>query len=62
MKAGYFSAQSLGWLGSALNPLVSGYILTSLPPVSLFVILMGFAAFAWLCMIKGMSMSRNSID
>ncbi|OAT39327.1 efflux MFS transporter YdeE [Proteus myxofaciens] len=60
MKASYFSAQSLGWLGSALNPLVSGYILTSLPPVSLFAILMGFAAFAWLCMIKGMNTSRNA--
>lgn len=39
MKASYFSAQSLGWLGAAINPLVSGVVLTSLPPSSLFVIL-----------------------
>ena len=30
MKASYFSAQSLGWLGAAINPLVSGVVLTSL--------------------------------
>lgn len=29
MKASYFSAQSLGWLGAAINPLVSGVVLTS---------------------------------
>ena len=39
MKASYFSAQSLGWLGAAINPLVSGVVLTSLPPSSLFIIL-----------------------
>ncbi|MBQ5008941.1 efflux MFS transporter YdeE, partial [Klebsiella pneumoniae] len=26
MKASYFSAQSLGWLGAAINPLVSGVV------------------------------------
>lgn len=46
MKASYFSAQSLGWLGAAVNPLVSGVILTTLPPWSLFVALM--VAIVWL--------------
>lgn len=59
MKASYFSAQSLGWLGAALNPLASGYILTSLPPTSLFAILMGIAALAWFCMIQGMNASKR---
>lgn len=31
MKASYFSAQSLGWLGAAVNSLASGVILTTLP-------------------------------
>lgn len=47
MKASYFSAQSLGWLGAAINPLVSGVVLTSLPPSSLFVILALVIIAAW---------------
>jgi hypothetical protein len=31
MKASYFSAQALGWLGAAMNPLLTGIILTTLP-------------------------------
>lgn len=31
MKASYFSAQSLGWLGAAVNSLASSVILTTLP-------------------------------
>ncbi len=31
MKATYFSAQSLGWLGAAMNPLITGIILTTQP-------------------------------
>ena len=54
MKASYFSAQSLGWLGAAVNPLVSGVILTILPPWSLFVALMVAIVLAWALMIKGM--------
>lgn len=54
MKASYFSAQSLGWLGAAANPLVSGVILTTLPPWSLFVALMVAIVLAWALMIKGM--------
>lgn len=56
MKASYFSAQSLGWLGAALNPLASG-----LPPISLFAILMGIAVLAWLCMLQGMNYSEKRI-
>lgn len=61
MKASYFSAQSLGWLGAALNPLASGYTLTTLPPISLFAILMGIAVLAWLCMLQGMNYSEKRI-
>lgn len=59
MKASYFSAQSLGWLGAALNPLASGFILTSFPPISLFAILMAVSALAWFCMIQGMNASKT---
>lgn len=61
MKASYFSAQSLGWLGAALNPLASGFILTVFPPASLFAILMVVSALAWFCMIQGMNISRNKM-
>ncbi|HGY3719442.1 efflux MFS transporter YdeE [Citrobacter sp. Res13-Sevr-PEB04-36] len=54
MKASYFSAQSLGWLGAAFNPLVSGIILTTLPSWSLFVVLMIAIILAWALMLKGM--------
>lgn len=53
MKASYFSAQSLGWLGAAINPLVSGIVLTSLPPFSLFIILALVIVAAWVLMLKG---------
>lgn len=53
MKASYFSAQSLGWLGAAINPLVSGVVLTSLPPSSLFVILALVIIAAWVLMLTG---------
>jgi hypothetical protein len=33
MKASYFSAQSLGWLGAAVNPLVSGVIFNHIAAV-----------------------------
>jgi cyanate permease len=54
MKATYFSAQALGWLGAAMNPLLTGVILTTLPPWSLFVILIVTIVIAWLMMLKGM--------
>lgn len=59
MKASYFSAQSLGWLGAALNPLASGFILTAFPPASLFAILMVVSALAWFCMIQGMNVHKE---
>ncbi|MDC9595082.1 efflux MFS transporter YdeE [Xenorhabdus sp. IM139775] len=55
MKSSYFSAQALGLLGGAFNPVLSGVVLTKLPPQSLFIILMGILFFAWLSMLKGMS-------
>ncbi|ESE90863.1 transporter [Salmonella enterica subsp. houtenae serovar 50:g,z51:- str. 01-0133] len=54
MKASYFSAQSLGWLGAAVNPLASGVILTTLPAWSLFAVLIIAIVFAWALMLKGM--------
>nr|WP_318381782.1 efflux MFS transporter YdeE [uncultured Enterobacter sp.] len=54
MKASYFSAQALGWLGAAMNPLATGIILTTLPGWSLFVILMVTIVLAWLMMVQGM--------
>lgn len=54
MKASYFSAQSLGWLGAAVNPLVSGVILTTLPAWSLFAVLIVAIILAWTLMLKGM--------
>lgn len=52
MKASYFSAQSLGWLGAAVNPLVSGVVLTTLPSSSLFIILALVIIAAWALMLK----------
>lgn len=54
MKASYFSAQSLGWLGAAVNPLASGVILTVFPGWALFAVLMVAIAAAWGLMLKGM--------
>ncbi|BDG84681.1 MULTISPECIES: efflux MFS transporter YdeE [Citrobacter] len=54
MKASYFSAQSLGWLGAAVNPLVSGVILTTLPAWTLFAVLIVAIILAWALMLKGM--------
>lgn len=54
MKASYFSAQSLGWLGAAVNPLASGLILTTFPAWTLFAVLMVAIVVAWALMLKGM--------
>lgn len=43
----------VNWLGAAINPLVSGVVLTSLPPSSLFVILALVIIAAWVLMLKG---------
>ncbi|WP_142502015.1 efflux MFS transporter YdeE [Klebsiella sp. 2680] len=55
MKASYFSAQSLGWLGAAFNPTLTGAILTHLPHWSLFVILMLSMVAARLMIFRGMN-------
>ena len=55
MKASYFSAQSLGWLGAAFNPMLTGTILTHLPHWSLFAILMLAIIAAWLMIFRGMN-------
>ena len=60
MKASYFSAQSLGWLGAAINPLVSGIVLTNLPPSSLFIILALVIIAAWVLMLKGIRARRGA--
>ncbi|MEG1209658.1 MAG: efflux MFS transporter YdeE [Leclercia sp.] len=54
MKASYFSAQALGWLGAAFNPMVTGLILTHLPHWSLFVVMMVAIVIAWLMILRGM--------
>jgi Major Facilitator Superfamily. len=58
MKATYFSAQALGWLGAAMNPLLTGIILTTLPAWSLFVILIVTIGIAWLMLVKGMQVRQ----
>jgi len=55
MKASYFSAQSLGWLGAAVNPMATGMILTNLPHWSLFAIMMVVIIIAWLMILRGMN-------
>jgi len=54
MKASYFSAQALGWLGAAFNPMITGLILTHLPHWSLFVIMMVAIVLAWMMILRGM--------
>ena len=57
MKASYFSAQALGWMGAALNPMLTGQILTHMPPASLFLILITAIVIAWALVLKGMNAS-----
>ncbi|MFV0263898.1 MAG: efflux MFS transporter YdeE [Kluyvera sp.] len=57
MKASYFSAQALGWLGAALNPLLTGQILTHFPPMMLFPIMMVTIVLAWLLIFRGIKAS-----
>lgn len=57
MKASYFSAQALGWMGAAMNPMLTGQILTHMPPASLFVILIAAIVIAWALVLKGMNAS-----
>lgn len=59
LKASYFSAQQLGWLGGACNPLFTGLMLTWLPPYMLFVVLMVAVALAYLMVLIGMKSSTS---
>ena len=61
MKSSYFSAQALGLLGGAFNPMLTGIVLTKLPPYSLFIILMVINVLAWLSMLNGMRVKQNQI-
>ncbi len=60
MKSSYFSAQALGLLGGAFNPMLTGFVLTTLPPYSLFIILMFITVLAWLSMLNGMRIKQNT--
>ncbi|EPL9568199.1 efflux MFS transporter YdeE [Providencia rettgeri] len=61
MKASYFSAQSLGLLGGAFNPMMTGVILTELPAYFIFIILMIITFLAWLSMLNGMRLRQNQL-
>jgi MFS family permease len=54
MKASYFSAQALGWLGAAANPMITGIILSSWPAWTLFAVMMLAILLAWLMILRGM--------
>ncbi|HDS9357618.1 TPA: efflux MFS transporter YdeE [Enterobacter chengduensis] len=63
MKASYFSAQALGWLGAAANPMITGIILTHLPHCSLFAIMMAAIVAAWLMILRGMAVNgKNNVS
>ncbi|WP_052045602.1 MFS transporter [Cedecea neteri] len=55
LKSSYFAAQQLGWLGGACNPLVTGLLLSWLPPYMLFVVLMGTILLAYYAIVIGMN-------
>ncbi|EFB73635.1 transporter, major facilitator family protein [Providencia rustigianii DSM 4541] len=59
MKSSYFSAQALGLLGGAFNPMMTGFVLTELPAYSIFIILMVVTVLAWLSMLNGMRIKNN---
>lgn len=54
LKASYFSAQTLGTLGGALNPLCTGLVLSWLPPWTLFASLIIVTGCAYGAMLTGM--------
>ncbi|MEX6268739.1 MFS transporter [Providencia huaxiensis] len=61
MKASYFSAQSLGLLGGAFNPMLTGVVLTELQPHFIFIILMFITFLAWLSMLNGMRLRKKQL-
>lgn len=60
LKASYFSAQQLGWLGGACNPMVTGLLLTWFAPWTLFIVLMAAIALAYASIVKGMAESARA--
>ncbi|BDH45827.1 MFS transporter [Salmonella enterica subsp. enterica serovar Choleraesuis] len=54
MKASYFSAQTLGTLGGALNPLLTGYLLLWIPGSGMFMVFISVVVMAWVALIVGM--------
>lgn len=61
LKASYFSAQQLGWLGGACNPLLTGLMLTWLPPYMLFVVLMVAIALAYWMVVRGIAVKPQAV-
>ncbi|WMY76604.1 efflux MFS transporter YdeE [Buttiauxella selenatireducens] len=61
LKASYFSAQQLGWLGGACNPLFTGLMLTWMPPFMLFVVLMVAILLAYLMVVKGIAVKPQRV-
>ena len=61
LKASYFSAQQLGWLGGACNPLLTGLLLTWFAPSMLFVVLMIAIALAYVAIVKGMTVKSQML-
>lgn len=59
MKASYFSAQSLGWLGAAANPMITGWLLTRLPAWAVFAVMMAAIVLAWLMVLRGQHLARR---
>lgn len=57
MKASYFSAQALGWLGAAFNPMLTGIILTHLPHWTLFAVMAAVIVIAWFMVLRGMQVT-----
>lgn len=60
MKASYFSAQALGWLGAAANPMITGMLLSYFPTWTVFAAMIAAICGAWLMILRGMHISRHS--
>lgn len=61
LKASYFAAQQLGWLGGACNPMITGLLLTWFAPSMLFVVLMAAIVLAYFMIVRGMAVKSPTI-
>lgn len=61
LKASYFAAQQLGWLGGACNPMITGLLLTWFAPPMLFVVLMAAIVLAYFMIVRGMAVKSPTI-